>query len=69
MVFLPWLRGAEPVARRSCGARRPTIQPGQGDMRPTFVDKDELLWAELGRSLAPGGARRLVALAGCQDFF
>jgi hypothetical protein len=38
-------------------------------MGAAFVDKDELLWVELGDRLAPGGARLLVALAGCQCFF
>jgi hypothetical protein len=61
------------VARYRSGGpvvmRRPAIQPGQGDVRAAFVDKDELLRVELGRGLTPGGACLLVALAGCQCLF
>src|SRR5262249_18009502 len=42
---------------------------GQGDVRPAFVDKDELLRVEVGRGLTPGGACLLVALTGCQRLF
>ena len=49
--------------------RRPAIPAGQGAVRAAFVDKDERLWVELGRGLTPGGARLLVALAGCQCLF
>ncbi|MGZ3662990.1 MAG: hypothetical protein ACXVDA_00700, partial [Ktedonobacterales bacterium] len=42
--------------------RRPAIGPGQGDVGAAFVDKDELLWVELGDRLPPGSPRRLVAL-------
>ncbi len=46
------------VARDRAGGplvmRRPAIQPGQGDVRAAFVDKDELLWVELGRGRTPG---------------
>jgi hypothetical protein len=38
-------------------------------MGAALVDKDELLRVQLGSCLAPGLARLLVALAGCQDFF
>jgi hypothetical protein len=31
-----------------------------------FVDKDELRWIKLGDRRAPGRARFLVTLAGCQ---
>ena len=61
------------VARHGAGRalvmRRPAVEAGQGDVRATFVDKDELLGVELGDRFAPGGARLLVALAGCQCLF
>ncbi len=49
--------------------RCPAVEPGQGDIRAAFVDKDELLRVELGDRFAPGFARLLVAFAGCQPFF
>ena len=61
------------VARHRAGGalvmRRPAVEPGQGDVRAAFVDKDELLRVELGGGRTPGGARLLVALAGCQCLF
>jgi hypothetical protein len=42
--------------------RGPRVEPrNPGDVRAAFVDKDELLWVELGRGLASGCTRRLVA--------
>ena len=39
------------------------------DAFAALVDNDELLWVERGDGLTPGGARLLVALAGCQCLF
>ncbi len=49
--------------------RCPAVEPCQGDVGATFVDKDELLGVELGSGLAPGRAGLLVTLAGCQRLF
>ena len=49
--------------------RCPAIEPGQSDGGATFVDKDELLWVQVGRGLTPGFAGFLVPLASCQGLF
>jgi hypothetical protein len=66
VLFLPCLRGTDPVARRSCGA---AVQACQGGVGAALVDQDELRGVARRDRLAPGRARLLVALAGCQALF
>ena len=49
--------------------RRPAVEAKQRRVGTALIDEDELLRVVAGDCGAPGGARFLVALAGCHRFF